>query len=84
MGYVDPHTLQRYREKNKTPEVETITDKKYWVVVDGKGKLVYHREGHLLIFPNKKIAVQWFKRNDKTCTSLSWRLERLTLCIIRD
>ena len=56
MTYIDPHTHKRFKETNKKTEVDIITDKKQWVVIDNKGKLVYHRDGHFLIFSNKRIA----------------------------
>ena len=84
MGYIDPYTLQRYRDKTKLPEAEILTHKQYWVVLNNKGKIAFHKNGHLLIFANKKIAIDWFRKNEKTCESLSWKLERLTLCITRD
>ena len=84
MSFIDPYTKKRFAHTNKKPEVETITNKKYWVVVDNKNNLVYHREGHLLIFANKRIAIEWFKENDRKCKNVTWRLERLSLCITRE
>jgi uncharacterized pyridoxamine 5'-phosphate oxidase family protein len=84
MSFIAPHTKKRFKETNKNPEVETITNKKYWVVVDNKNNLVYHRDGHLLIFANKRIAIEWFHDNDRKCKNTTWRLERLNLCITRE
>jgi hypothetical protein len=84
MSFIAPHTNKRFAHSNKNPEVETLTNKKYWVVVDNKSNLVYHRDGHLLIFANKRIAVEWFRENDRKCKNKTWRLERLTLCITRE
>jgi flagellar basal body rod protein FlgG len=84
MTYIDPHTHKRFKETNKKTEVDIITDKKQWVVIDNKGKLVYHRDGHFLIFSNKRIALAWFRENDKLLKNTSWRLEKLTVCITRE
>lgn len=84
MPYVNPYSRKRFNNTNKQPEVETLTNKKYWIVIDNKSDLAYHRDGHLLIFASKRIALQWFKENDRKCKNITWRLERLNLCITRE
>ena len=83
MSYIQPHTNKRFPSE-KNIEIATLTNKKYWVVVDNKSNLVYHRDGHLLIFASKRIAKDWFIENDKQCRNMSWKIERLTVFITRE
>jgi hypothetical protein len=58
MGYTNPST--RKVNKNKSPEVETITSKKFWVLLNNKGRLVYHKtEGHIFLFSRRKDALDY-------------------------
>lgn len=84
MSFVNPYTNKRFSNTNKKPEVETLTNKKYWIVIDNKSNLAYHKDGHLLIFASKRIGLQWFKEHDRKCKNITWRLERLNLCITRE
>ncbi len=84
MTYISAQTKKRFAETNKKTEVETVTNKKQWVIVDNKGKLVYHFDGHLLIFSRKRIGLDWLKKNLKKNVTTSWRLESLVVCITRE
>ena len=84
MTYIDPHTKKRFASTNKDPVIVTITNKKYWVVIDNKDNLMYHRDGHLLIFSSKRKALEWFHIYDKKGKNSSWKLEKLSLSITRE
>lgn len=45
----------------KLPELLTITNKKYWVVLTNKNKLFYHPDGSIVIFYRRKDALEYLE-----------------------
>ena len=48
----------------KLPELLTITNKKYWVVLTNKNKLFYHPDGSIVIFSRRKDALEYLELHD--------------------
>lgn len=83
MGYIEPST--RKVNKNKKPLVETITSKKFWVMLNNKGRLVYHKDGHILIFSRKRDADSYLMDmiNWNTAEDVNVKLEKLDVIITK-
>jgi hypothetical protein len=67
-------------QKSKSPEVETVLDKKLYIIVDNKHRPVHHKDGHFLFFSSKRRAENWM---EKYRTDETWRIERLIVTILR-
>lgn len=58
--------MKRYNQQvyqtgryKKEPEPRILTEREQWAIVDRKHKLVFHRDGHNLLFSRKKDADAW-------------------------
>lgn len=56
MGYIKPST--RKVNKTKSPEIETVSKKKYWIILDNKGRLV-SVDGMIPMFYRRKDALEY-------------------------
>jgi hypothetical protein len=78
----------RKMNKQKPSEIELILDKNLWVIVNNKHRPIYHKDGHLLIFPRKKDAESWLdtaleKVNNTGDSIWTWRIIKLSILISR-
>ena len=60
-----------YLSGNYEPEPRVVTSKKMYCLVDRKHKLVYHKDGHILLFSRRKDADEWLIDQD---TPKDWRV----------
>ena len=79
--------MKKYNRKtfqncDAKPTIETVTNKRHWCVVNNKGKLMYHEDGFLLIFPRRKDALDWVSNNTNPGLDGS-RIEKLDITIVR-
>jgi len=62
-------------------DTSTLTDRRAYAITDNKHKLVFHKDGHLLLFFTRRKASDYLKYNK--CPD-SWRPLRIKLNIIYD
>lgn len=58
---------------SKKPDIDTILNKKMWVIVDNHLRPITHAAGHIMIFYKKKDAQKWLDKNVDDRYS-NWRL----------
>lgn len=64
------------------PQIDTILDKKMWVIVDNKLRPISHKDGFILSFHRKRDAQNWLFCNVLDLDSdNSWRIKPLNLKI---
>lgn len=74
------HLGSRQIHKDNT-NTDTMTSRRAWALTDNKHSLVFHKDGHLLIFYTKRKAVDYLKYNK--CPEI-WRPTRIQLEITHD
>lgn len=57
-------TIRKETFKNFSDKEELITDRKIYIIVDSNHKPVFHSDGHLLLFYNKRVAMEYLEDND--------------------
>lgn len=67
-------------DPNKDPEIQTILDKKLYMVVNRHHRPIYHKDGHLMLFSRKKDAERWLEKNQTE----DWRIEKLNIYIFKE
>lgn len=68
-------------EKTKSSIEETVLNKKMYLVVDEKHRPMYHEEGYIVMFIQKRKAYKWLEKNN--INQQKWRLERLPIIITK-
>jgi len=69
---------QVYPSGKYDPKPRVVTSKKMYALVDHNHKLVYHRDGHILLFSRRKDANEWLVEKE---TPMKWRVEILDVHI---
>lgn len=62
-------------------DTSTLTDRRAYAITDNKHKLVFHKDGHLLLFYTRRKANDYLKYNK--CPE-DWRPSRIKLSILYD
>lgn len=60
------------------PDDDIITDRNVWVIVDGKHKPVFHRDGYMMIFYFKRAASEFLNSGN---IPEGWRAMKSNLVI---
>lgn len=64
------------------PQIDTILDKKMWVIVDNSLRPVCHKDGFILIFHRKRDAQDWLFENElKKNPDSFWRIKPLKVTV---
>lgn len=67
--------------KIKSPDIETILNKKLYIIVDEQHRPIHHSDGYMLFFHQKRKALRWIEKN--ASDNLKWRLEKLSVLITK-
>lgn len=59
MVYTRESSRKLNKHNNKRQDIDTVTSKKYWIVLTNKGRLAYNDDGSIVMFSRRRDALEF-------------------------